>query len=178
MKCYREKLYDFLLIDFSLIQFRYGPTSNAVSFAYLEAPVESIPYQDYLVNEIGFQDEELEEVGDLFRNDYELAMQDRQFKSTFTPIRYDYEPESYTQSRHPAAHVHFGFGNDIRVCTMKQLRPISFLFFVLRQCYPNSWLEFGSHSTTPTLVRQVRDALEDVAAEYLQERDHWEMILR
>jgi hypothetical protein len=136
-----------------------------------------ITYQDFLINEIGFQPEELDEIGDSLRDDYEQALHDGGFKSAFTPLRYDYEPENYIEGRHPAAHVHFGFNNNIRVCTVKQLRPLSFCLFVLRQNYPGKWLEFLSHADTTTLVKQVRDALDDIGPDFLQERDHWELQL-
>lgn len=176
-KCYKEQLYDFVLVDFALIQFRYGAARTGVSFNYYETPFEALSYQDYLVNEIGFQPEELDEIGDSLRDDYEQALHDGDFKRAFTPVRYDYAPEDYTEGRHPAAHVHFGFGSNIRVCTVKLLRPLSFFLFVLRQHYPDQWVEFSNHADSAILVRQVREALDDVDEGFFQERDHWEMKL-
>lgn len=177
-KCYKEQLYDFMLVDFALIQFRYGAVGDGVNFAYYETPLESITYQDYLVNEIGFQPEELNEIGDDLRDEYEQALHDGDFKKAFTPLRYDHEPENYTEGRHPAAHVHFGFGNNIRVCTVKQLRPLSFFLFVLRQHYPDKWIEFTNQTRATTLVSQVRDSLDDVDSSFLRGRDLWEMMLK
>lgn len=177
-KCYREQLYDFMLTDFALIQFRYSNVGEMTNFAFYEAPLETITYPDYLVNEIGFQPQELDEIGDSFRDDYEQALHDGDFKKAFTPFRYDYDPENYTEGHHPAAHVHIGFNSNIRICTVKLLRPLSFLLFVLRQHYPDKWIDFTSRTRAITLVRQVRDALDDVDSGFLRERDHWEMMLR
>lgn len=176
-RCYRDQLYNFMLMDFALIQFRNNQLTNRVNFAFYETPFETITYQDFLVNEIGFPPDELDQIGDSFRDEYEQALNDGDFRRGFTPLRYDYAPEAYNEGRHPAAHIHFGFDNNIRVCTAKLLRPMSFLLLILRQYYPDKWVEFTNLSRAPTTVRQIRDALDDVDPSYLRGRDHWEMIL-
>jgi hypothetical protein len=172
--CVQEQLYDFQLVDNSLIQFRvlnFSPLS--ASFAYYECPYQCFSYRDFLVD-VGF---EYEEVRDDLRVDYEVYLTTCDLKETVTPLRYDFSPELYTPGLHPASHMHFGYASHIRVGTKKILRPMSFLLFVLRQYYPQKWQEFISTAQAMILCRNVREHLDDVENAYWQSADEWEMSL-
>jgi hypothetical protein len=175
-QCFDNQLYDFRLTDDSLIQFRINDFKPLdASYLYLECPFfKMLSYEEFAGSyEIG-ADEEAEY--DLIRK-YDLYASSPLEKKAWTPIRYDYNPKLYTEGRHPASHIHFGHKSEIRVGTQKILMPLSFLFFVIRQCYPDAWGKFTGKANAQTLCRNVRDLPQDVADDYWNEKDQWEMIL-
>lgn len=173
--CLREQFYDFQLIDNSLIQFRvlnFSPLS--ATYVYYECPFRCVSYFEFLANE-GF---DYAEVRDELSAEYDLYVTTTcDLKETVTPIRCDFSPELYNEGLHPASHIHFGHSNQIRVGTKKVLRPLSFLLFILRQCYPQSWQKFVASANAELMCRNVRDNLDDVEGKYFQTLDQWEMSL-
>jgi len=128
--------------------------------------------------EICFQDEMAEEYDEFkFKRDYENYLANPDIKENVTPLRYDYYPEHYVEGRHPASHFHFGNKNNVRVGTKKVLMPLSFVLFVIRQCYPEAWQKLSGMSDAEILCRNVRDSLEDVDKEFWNKLDQWELIL-
>jgi hypothetical protein len=71
------------------------------------------------------------------RKDYELYLGSDLAERSVTPLRYDYEPERYRCGVHPAAHVHFGLANEIRLCSKRIMNPVSFTLFVIRRTRGN-----------------------------------------
>jgi hypothetical protein len=98
-------------------------------------------------------------------------------KISVTPLRYDYHPDLYTQGRHPASHVHFGHGSNIRIGTDRALKPLSFSLLVLRQYYPDTWARLIRAAETEQLCRNVRTTLDPVPGHYWGAFDKWEMLL-
>lgn len=100
-------------------------------------------------------------------------------KESVTPIRYDYRPQHYEEGRHPASHVHFGHMNNIRLATERVLeRPLSFFLLVIRQYYPDDWVNLLQHAEAGNWCKNVRDDLGNVSTEYWRPLDQLEMILR
>lgn len=174
--CFREQYYDFQLTDDSLIQFRvesYMPL--CVSYVYYECPYNpSVTFDQFLRDYMGLTEFD----SHLYvRRDFEEYYTLLENKESYTPLRYDYTPAHYKEGRHPASHVHFGHKNNIRVGTKKVLQPVSFLCFILRQCYPDLWQNLTAMHEAKLWSRNVRDNLEDVNTDYWNDLDHWEMSL-
>lgn len=175
--CFAEKFYNFLLQDYSLFQFRADFHSPVYNYCFYESPHRILAYTDYVQSEFNLSDEELQEIGDLLRYDYEGFLSSSEYKEDTTPVRYDYDPLRYLEARHPASHMHMGHNNNIRIRTKKLLKPLSFLEFVLRQYYPEKWIEFLNSDINFLLCRNVRDNLGDINNIYINPLDMWEMVL-
>lgn len=174
--CFGNQLYDFKLSDDSLIQFRVNNFEPfEASYLYLECPFdEFISFDDFIKLQ-----EAPEEEKDLIalQQEHDYYMGSLEIKDAVTPIRYDYNPTLYKAGRHPASHIHFGYSNEIRLGAKKILRPLSFLFFVIRQCYPDIWAQFTQNDRAEHLCRNIREHLDDIDAECWDKFDEWEMVL-
>jgi len=170
--CYNEQIYDFLLQDDSLLQFRANSfrTSLEVNYVYYECPyIPKVPFEKFLEQVERELDEDTDEYK--WREAYEQLRLPK-LKETVTPLRYDYSPDFYSSGRHPASHVHFGHENNIRVGTRKILRPLSFTLFIIRQCYPDQWDKLKNQEGTGLLCKNISVDLEGVPKEYFQELDN------
>ena len=173
-KCYTSRYYDFILTDFSILQFRLsGQNPLAVSYSYLECPNRITPYTDFLRS----LDFDPETVGDALLPDYELEVPSFPIKAGVTPIRYDYDQERYQTGLHPVSHMHFGYESSIRVGTKRILKPLSFFLFILRQQYRHNWSNLWGLDNTEHLYRNVRESLDMIDQCYLKDQDYWEMML-
>jgi hypothetical protein len=112
-----------------------------------------------------------------FAAEFEQYLGSSPTKALVTPIRYDYSTAHYRAGLHPASHSHFGFGIDMRVGTRNILKPISFTLFVVRQRYPQVWIELCSKGTNAFLFGQVRAELDGVDDSYRSSEDDREMAL-
>jgi hypothetical protein len=176
--CYGEQWYDFLLTDHALFQFRVDLSCPCLNYVYYDSPYDVPTYEDFLVEDCGFAPEELPDIGDSGRNDYETSLITSGLKAAFTPLRYDYDPARYVAGRHPASHLHIGRANNIRIGTKKLLKPLSFVLFVLRQQYPDIWMcLLNSEEDNSPVLRNVRTNLEDIDGEFHNDIDDLEMIL-
>src|SRR5206468_3231766 len=99
-ECVREFVYDFRLIDQSLLLFvKCGQNCHdgSLSYSYYECPVRVLPYRVFLAGQIGVKldtDEEAEAIdewGDELRPEYEQYVNSLEAKHIVTPIRYDYQ---------------------------------------------------------------------------------------
>jgi hypothetical protein len=172
--CFKEQLYDFQLVDNSLLQFRvesFEPLKQ--SYVYYECPYRCLSYGDFLT-ETGFN---IDDARDELKAEYEDYLTTCDTKETVTPLRYDHSPELYTEGLHPASHVHFGHSNQIRVGTKCVLVPLSFLLFVIRQCYPTAWQQLIGWPDAALRCRSVRDNLIEVDGGFWNPLDDWEMRL-
>lgn len=174
-KCYKDRIYHFLLLDYSMLTFRLTEGENSsLSYSFLDCPTQIIPYEDFIAS----LELSIDEVGDALREEYEFELSSARPKGSFVPVRYDYDTVAYRSGIHPASHVHFGHEGNIRIGTDRVLQPISFVLFVLRQHYPSTWVEFIATTEAPLICTRIRDNLQQVDSSYFQERDNWEMILR
>ena len=113
-------------MDYSLILFDVTD-QNRISFSYYENPYVFIDKNIFLA-EFGAESEQW----------YEQYLSEYK-KESITPVRYDFYPNDYTPGRHPVAHMHIGYANNIRIGCSYVLTPQLFLSFILRQCYPDQW---------------------------------------
>jgi hypothetical protein len=174
--CYREQVYDFLLSNDAILQFRFDRSDPlTVSYIFLDCPF-SKPLSREAFAAQQLQPDDGEDEFRLMREyDYYLANPEK--KESVTPIRYDYNPTIYTPGRHPASHLHIGHANEIRVGMKKILLPLSFTLFVIRQCFPDSWTKFLAFSNAESLCRNIRENPQDVHKDLWGKLDDREMIL-
>ncbi len=185
-ECIREYAYDFRLVDQALLLFtRAGNDEHdgQLDFCYYESPVIVIPYKEFVAMELGIApthpdyEKVIGEFGDELRPDYEQYVSSQDSNVVVTPLRFDYKAEDYRPGIHPAAHIHFGFANHIRVGTRRVMNPISFLLFILRQRYPEKWGLFRKLRHSDQLCRNIRDELDLVHEDYWCDEDDREVYL-
>ncbi len=176
--CIVGQLYDFQLIDNSLLQFRFDNTNPLdISFAYYECPFNCLTIDEFLVDQFGADAAIDLDEGD-FVEEYEQYLDTCKLKETVTPIRYDYDPNSYFEGLHPAAHFHFGHGSEIRLGATKVYdNPLSFVLMIIRQHYPNKWKDLLANPKMDTWCRNVRSVPSDVPAVYIKPKDKYELYL-
>lgn len=169
--CYVDKVYDFFLTNDSMLQFRFNHPLD-INYVFLDCPYhKALTFEEFVDHS-----DEYDDISIIRDYDYYIA-EFPKLKETVTPIRYDFKPEIYIEGRHPAAHFHFGHGNEIRVGTKKILLPISFLLLLIRQCFPKSWAIFLSdHPQATRICRYVREHPEDIQSNLWNMLDEFEMI--
>jgi hypothetical protein len=184
--CLREFSYDFRLKDQALLLFlKDGKTlgNGGLSFSYYECPMDVQSYEVFVGTQFGLTpfDEEFEDTiaqfGDDLKAEYEQYVASTNAKALVTPIRYDCKAIDYKEGRHPASHVHFGFGNDIRVGTRRIMNPISFVLLILRQCYPDCWERVLKDRYAANWCRNVRENIDNVDPDYWNASDQLEVSL-
>lgn len=176
-KCLADHLYDFQLADNSLIQFRvdsFNPLK--VGYSYYECPYQCLSYTEFVESELGF---DINVVRDGFMKEYSDYLSGCTLKNSVTPVRYDYDPDSYREGIHPTSHVHFGYGSNVRIGTRKVLvKPLSFLLLVIRQIYPYHWAVLLEYSRASIWCRNIRANLDDVHTDYWNPKDLLELFLQ
>lgn len=131
---YKNYYATFVLADRSLVLFSIKEDRKESSFSYLENPYFYISKSEF--------EKEFETDDDFL---YEQYLMER-VKEHVTPIRYDFYPKDYNSGLHPAAHMHIGHNNEIRIGCACLLTPLLFIFFIIRQCYPEKWIELRENS--------------------------------
>jgi hypothetical protein len=173
-----NKLFDLRLVDGSLVQFRINRTAiQSVSYVYLESPYNEpfVTFEEFLFD-ISSRNPEKDEY--VIAYEYDFYLSGLTTKKHITPLRYDYSPDLYASGQHPASHLHFGQHNQIRVGTKRILNPLSFILFILRQCYPNNWASFTEKREAKTICRNICEHLSLIEDKYWSEIDSWEMTLQ
>jgi hypothetical protein len=176
-KCIQEFIYDFRLVDQSLLLFVKGSKEEHISnlsFSFYECPHDILPYNDFVEDYINMPSKN---VRDEYRREYDQYVSNSSLKRSVTPLRYDYMPSAYRRGIHPASHVHFGFSNEIRVATSCIMNPISFTLFVLRQRYPTEWLRLSNNKDVDLWCRNVRNKTQKVDDMYWSDDDKRELWL-
>lgn len=181
-----EVAYDFILIDQSLLIFFIDESdqkNGTASFSFLEAPVEVLSYDSFLLSMFATNNDAeqnkkiIDELGDSFTAEYEDYISSCPLRSGVCPIRYDRADDDYRQGIHPACHIHMGFENHSRIATRRILNPLSFLFFILRQRYPQAWLTLKRGKDYSIYKKEIRDKLKNVDAKYWCLDDEDELFL-
>jgi hypothetical protein len=171
---YNASAYDILLKDLSLFQFTLESDGSA-RYAYLEGPIQVQSYEEFAWNLYGAMP-----TGDSYPywDEYEEEVATAPAKLHVCPVRYDYSEAQYSECEHPAAHLHVGAANDIRLACRRRWEPLTFVLFVVRQLYVAYWRKFLAHAEAEQLSRLVRESIDKVEVEYWRPRDLWQVYLR
>lgn len=171
LKCKTNGWFHVYLPDHSFFTFSEG---DKASYSFIDSPIDALDITDFLKKE-GV--EPTQRTISQHQEEYDLYVSTAKKKKHVTPIRYDRDFSSYRSGIHPAAHIHIGAENNIRIAVRKELNALSFFLFVLRQKYPIHW-EFLLESThRKKLSKVIRDSLIDIDKEFINENDHCEHYL-
>ena len=170
----KNRLYNIMFDNYSLFQFKLPTKENPqFSYCYYECPLNIVPYEDFLIS----FDTNINEAGQSYREEYDDYVFTATLREHITPIRYDYAPKDYREGIHPAAHIHIGRDNHVRLGTERLMSPLSFVLFTLRQTNPHAWSVFLQSSEAEQTCRAVRDGISRIEAEFLKKMDKWEVML-
>ncbi|MDP5239650.1 DUF2290 domain-containing protein [Uliginosibacterium sp. 31-16] len=169
--CIENSWYNVRLEDHSLFVFN---DSGEPSYSYIQAPVVAETFRGFL-NRQGFDYSQRNRSE--FLDDYELELGTAGVRLNVTPFRYDVDGGSYMQGRHPKAHLHIGLDNQVRLALRREMTPLSFSLFVMRQAYPDCWSKLMEKSDQICLRKIVRDGLKLVGEEYWMAHDQIELHL-
>lgn len=176
LSCLADGNYDIKLADQSLLQFNTWESNGVENcgFVYLECPLLCQTYDDFIDTE--FPHEDTRHVS--FQFEYENYLLTCDKKEIITPIRYDYSPSDYRPGAHPAAHVHVGAEEGVRLALHKLLGPMSFCLFVCRQRYVRMWEDVVlSHERLATWSKHIDELLETLPTEFRSHFDSNELML-
>lgn len=171
--CLQNRYYHFQLFDNSLIYYGYQ-SPESFSISYYEFPYAAESYFEF-INSFGLV---YSEVGEELKEEYDDYLTTCDSKQSISSIRYDVSYDQYVEARHPVSHLHIGHETNIRIRTERIMGPLSFLYFLLRQHYPDKWMAFIDGKKAQTISNIVRDSLEVVSVKYVSELDNCEIVLR
>jgi hypothetical protein len=169
---YSSRWFHIKFPDLGLVTFQHG---RAPSYQYLECPLV-IPTYDEYVSSVGGTAKERYSIQ--LQSEYESVLDTAELRRSQNPMRYDYDEGSYRAGVHPAAHLHIGIDNDIRIGLDREMNPLAFLLFVIRQRYPSNWEHLLKSSMEKNLAKYIRDSLPGIAPKYQQPFDKHELCLR
>lgn len=120
------------LADHSLFLFSEGLVP---SYSFLHCPLDLMTFSEFLSSQ-GLEDSPANRRK--YEIEYDSLFETASRRPNVTPIRFDFHPAGYNPGVHPAGHIHIGLDNEIRISSNK-MNAVSFVLFVMRQMYPNSW---------------------------------------
>jgi hypothetical protein len=162
-----QSLYHLLLDDQSIISFQ--DVAGKISYSYLPCPLEIPSKSSFL--EMHFPDRNQRRDTTDMQEQYNLTIDSADFRPHITPIRYDIDWSSYRENIHPAAHLHFGIDNNIRLATKRVLSPKAFFLLVIRQAFPENWSAILHYRDNLKLERAIRTELSEVDSKYWSSND-------
>jgi hypothetical protein len=157
--------------DLSIIQFQNYPSP---SYHLIECPLDVPPLSEFLAGmNLDYRTRHNADITEL----YDEAIDTANLRKYVTPIRYDRDFGSYRQGIHPAAHIHIGLDNNVRLALSREMTPWSFLLFIIRQRYPENWERLLGGTFSKSLRNSVRDNLPLVPIKYWDGHDFSEIAL-
>ncbi|WP_374151337.1 DUF2290 domain-containing protein [Xanthomonas sp. WHRI 7065] len=163
-----NKFFHIRMSDHSLFLFGEG---ERPSFSYIQCPLEIITFCEYLTS-IGLENTPPNRKE--HETDYWYVLETASERKHVTPIRFDYDERGYKTGVHPAAHLHIGLQNQIRLHSNK-MTPLSFVLFVMRQMYPECWTNLIYRSDEKVLSNIIRSEKTKVNQKFLQNLDAIEL---
>ena len=139
--------YDFLLFDNSFFQFSISFRHDklyGLNYSFYQNPFYYRTYEDYLEIlrlELNLDNDFINEIGDLYIEEYEQFLNEQTISSGCTIIRYDYDVPNYKPLIHPSSHIHIGNNTSVRIPYSKLLSPYRFTLFIIRHIYYDFWIK-------------------------------------
>lgn len=161
---YENKYFHLKMSDHSLLVFSEG---ERPSYSYIHCPLDVVTFADYL-KVIGVADSPSNRR--VHEDDYLMVLYTASARPHVTPIRFDYDERGYEEGVHPAAHIHLGLMNEVRISCNK-MSPLAFMLFVMRHMYPDSWRRLIARRSSTSLMANIRSAKFQVPVAFVKELD-------
>lgn len=156
--------FNFLLIDYSLIQLRLDATGHDWgSFAFYHCPHDTMSFHEFCSSMRALEDRIPTAH---LKQWYREHVPTTPIRASAVPIRYDVDYDAFEAGRHPAAHLHIGHNTPLRIATARAWRPLTFVGFVARQFYCKQWQRFYKTHPKHKIFRMVRDSLPELQPDF------------
>jgi hypothetical protein len=167
-----QNWYHLRLEDHSI--FVFDTVRATTSYSFLDRPIDVPTFREYLTARgLAFDTKNRER----FSDEYQEVMATAALRRHITPIRYDQDTNAYRIGVHPAAHIHIGVDNPIRIPVRRYLDPRAFVLFVIRQMYPECWERLQAGLNPMELERSIRHSLQQIEEKYFQDLDQCQAVL-
>jgi hypothetical protein len=145
-----------------------------MSYSFYDRPIDVVSLREYLrQNNIEVTRKNLNDAGE----EYDLYLTSASMRPHVTPIRFDLDVNAYRPGVHPAAHIHIGLENQVRLHVNKELTPVAFFLFVIRQMYPMHWERLCASNLSSKLTHIARTGLNLIDEKYCKPLDEIELRL-
>lgn len=131
--------YNILLSDYAYFQFGLSQ-QNELRFAYYPNPFLGV--SETAISELNEQIEFVEE-GIIDMDEYLHAISELRFSQHPPLVRYENDPKSYVELKHPCSHFHLGHHSENRWPVTRILNPAAFALFVMKLFYGDFWDRSG-----------------------------------
>jgi hypothetical protein len=169
--CRENRWFHLYMDDNCFFNFAINPKP---SYTFFDCPLQAVSLSAFR-EEFGLYDHGVHR--SILEAEYQDYLATCPFRSSVTPIRYDHDPSSYRPGVHPTAHIHIGLENEIRLGVKRELTPLAFLLFVVRQKYPHNWEYLLQSNLVDRIERIVRDELTEIVAPLMTDMDRLELYL-
>jgi len=142
------------------------------SYTFFDCPLQALSLSEYQ-EEMGLNEFHRSNL----KSEYQDYITTCPVKNSVTPIRYDYDPHAYRSGVHPTAHIHIGLDNEIRLGVTRELTPLAFLLFVIRQRYPHNWEQLLKSNLVDRIQRIIRHELKEIEPPLRSDMDKLELYL-
>jgi len=132
--------YNFMLDDYSYFQFYLDSNHgniHQIRYAFYPNPYE-IPQAFESFSQEMISEGEAFGLGEL----YIQSLDEAEICHLYPPIRYDFDPENHTATRHPAGHFHIGAYQGSRIPVRRIFTPLIFSLFIIKTFYPEKWSRY------------------------------------
>ena len=157
--------YDFQLMDGALLYFG-TPSTDSFSYSYLGPPNLYISYEDFL-SEFDLH----ENYENQYLGEYSDFLSEQEINPHPSYVRYDYSEREYNPGIHPVSHLHIGYNQPNRVGVCHVMSIMSFVAFILRQFYSDSWRKVLKAPKHFPLLYSYKNDLETVPKSLFSELD-------
>ncbi|MBT9100546.1 DUF2290 domain-containing protein [Methylovulum psychrotolerans] len=159
--------YHLYLTDHSF--FVFNITDSKPSYNFYDRPIDAKTIKEFLEEDIG--NTATAKNIRLCQEEYDDYLTTVNYRKHYTPIRYDFDTDSYKSGIHPAAHIHIGLDNNIRIGLEREFTPLAFLLFVIRHMYPTNWENLLNSSMRNNISKKLHTDLLKVETKYFGEHE-------
>ncbi|WP_430227069.1 DUF2290 domain-containing protein [Paraburkholderia tropica] len=145
-----------------------------MSYSFVDRPIDVVSPRQYLrQNNKEVSRKNLNDI----EEEYDLYLSSAVMRPHVTPIRFDLDVKAYRAGVHPAAHIHIGLENQVRLHVNKELTPVAFFLFVIRQMYPLYWERLCASNLSNKLKHVASAGLQLMDGKYCSPLDEIELRL-
>lgn len=145
-----------------------------MSYSFVDRPIDVVSPRQYLrQNNKEVTRKNLNDI----EEEYDLYLSSAVMRPHVTPIRFDLDTKGYREGVHPAAHIHIGLENQVRLHVNKELTPVAFFLFVIRQMYPVYWERLCASNLSNKLKHVASAGLQLIEGKYCKALDEIELRL-
>ena len=167
-----NKWYHVRMEDHSL--FIFNDAVGSPSYSFLHAPIRADTMREFL------KGKKLDITAANVRDnieEYDLVLETAPLRSHVLPIRFDYDVSGYRPGVHPVAHLHIGLDNNLRIALSRRMSAQSFVLFVMRHLYPESWERLLAQRASFNLAGLLRTSLPPIPPHHWSDIDCLELSL-